>query len=87
MRHTAPGIKQETMYYIRLGNKCTNYIHILHLNMKTYKNPFPHPRGPKNSSVGRQTFLHTPFRPGQDQGKDAASFSTTVMTGKYFKHV
>lgn len=87
MRHTAPGNKRETMYYIQSSNKCTKYIHILRLNIKTYKNPFPQPRGPKNSSVGRQTFLHTPLRLGQDHGKDAASFSTTVMTGKYFSQV
>lgn len=53
----------------------------------TYKNPFPQPRGPKKSSVGRQTFRHTPLRLGQDQGKDAASFSTTVMMRYYFSDV
>ncbi len=60
-------------------NEQIKYFQILHLDIKTYKKPFPQPRGPKNSSVGRQTFLHTPFRLGQDQGKDAASFSTTVV--------
>lgn len=48
-------------------------------NIQTYRNPFPQPRGPKNSSVGRQTFLQTPLRLWQDQGKEAASFSTTVI--------
>lgn len=81
MRHTAPGNKQDTMYYILSAHKFTRYIHMRCLNIQTYKNPFPQPRGPKNSSVGRQTFLHTPLRLGQDQGKDAASFSTTVMMG------
>lgn len=52
-------------------------------NIQTYRNPFPQPRGPKKSSVGRQTFLHTPFRLGQAQGKEAASFSTTVMMGRF----
>ena len=44
----------------------------------TYKKSFPQPRGPKNISDGRQTFLQTPLRLGQDQGKAAASFSTTA---------
>lgn len=52
-------------------------------NIQTYRNPFPQPRGPKNSSVGRQTFLHTPLRVGQDQGMEAASFSATGMTGRF----
>lgn len=60
-----------------------NISHTLYLNINTYKKPFPQPRGPKNSSVGRQTFLHTPLRLGHDQGKDAASFSTTVHDEKY----
>lgn len=78
MRDTAPENKQVTTDYNQPENK---YIHILHLTIQTYKEPFPQPRGPKNSSVGRQTFLHTPLRLGQDQGKDAVSFSTTVMMG------
>lgn len=52
-------------------------------NSQTYWNPFPQPRGPKNISVGRQTFLHTPVRVEQDQGKEAASFSATGMTGRF----
>lgn len=52
---------------------------MLHMNINTYRKPFPQPRGPKNNSVGRQTFLHTPLRLGQDHGKDAASFRATVI--------
>ena len=48
--------------------------------MNTYRKSFPQPRGPKNISVDRQTFLQTPLRLGQDQGKAAASFSTTEGT-------
>lgn len=59
-------------------NNFTHYLHML--RFQTHRKPFPQPRGPKKSSVGRQTFLHTPLRLGQDQGKDAASFSTTVKT-------
>ena len=59
-----------------------DYIFFLKKNLKlnTYWNSFPQPRGPKNISVGRQTFLQTPLRVGQDQGKAAASFSTTGGT-------
>ena len=48
--------------------------------MNTYRKSFPQPRGPKNISAGEQTFLQIPLRLGQDQGKAAASFSTTEGT-------
>lgn len=77
------GSTNKKCYDLLWLDKCTQYIHTLYLNINTYKKPFPQPSGPKNSSVGRQTFLHTPLRLGHDQGKDAASFSTTVHDEKY----
>lgn len=72
MRHTAPGNKEEGLCVtIQVWNPSWMWA------SGTYKNPFPQPKGPKKSSVGRQTFLHTPLKLGQDHGKDAASFSTT----------
>lgn len=76
MRHTAPGNKQEGLC---VTFKVCNMLPSRMWASRTYKNPFPQPNGPKNSSVGRQTFLHTPLKLGQDHGKDAASFSTTAV--------
>lgn len=79
MRHTAPGNKQQDLC-VKL--KARNVLPSWIWASGTYKNPFPQPRGPKNSSVGRQTFLHTPLKEGQDHGNDAASFSTTVVSNQ-----
>lgn len=81
------GSKNKPFYYLLWVDKCTKYIHVLCLDISTYKKPFPQPRGPKKSSVGRQTFLHTPLRLGHDQGKDAASFSTTMHDEEYCSDV
>lgn len=74
-------LKKKTQYVTTFHQQLCKHIVYSHtVTINTYKKPFPQPRGPKKSSVGRQTFLHTPLRLGQDQGNDAASFSTTVIT-------
>lgn len=78
MRHAAPGTnKSMTTIACYTHNQFTCH------NIQTYWNPFPQPRGPKNISVGRQTFLQTPVRLGQVQGNEAASFSTAVGMGGF----